>query len=489
MKRFIAILTALCICLAASGCGTKNPGTEPAAGGAPGPAAAPASEGLKLVKKPNKTKYLLSNGIEVKYQDESIETPKGTVRVYLPRISGLVDKNLEARINQSIVNDITDGIRKNVDEINPDLYSMMEGTTQFNANNLLSVSVQGLYSPPMLGFLYRLTDGQRLYLKDIFTEGTDYVPLVNQKVIEGLVGGGQSEETTLREPFTTIRPDQGFCFARDKLYIIFNSGEAGFARGNAIGIPMDEIDDYVDVADRYSGTERKTQERGDLIVRNNNIFVTEKGDIYKKGRGAVWSHYPRITGLRDSGFEDAINGDISAGLREVLDSGALEELPEPPRGFREYSAVVEMTVAFNHYGILTIERRLENYGGYRVPGDFNRLYSYDLLNKKRIIPESILARYIERHPEEGPVFTGLVKESLRENHGGRDPGISAGLEHLDYTSILSSGEVYFDKRYQEETQVVVSFGPNTLAGNTSRITARVPLKAILQETPEEFFAP
>ena len=484
MKRVIAILTALCICLAVSGCGSKNPGTEQSGGGTPGPAAAPVSEGLKLVKKPNKTKYTLTNGIDIKYQDKSIDTPKGTVKVYLPQISGLVDKNLEARINQSIVNDITDGIKKNVDDINPNFYSMMYSSAQFNANNLLSVRVSALYSPPMLGFLYRLTDGQRLYLKDIFTEGVDYVPLLNQKVIEGVIGGEQSEEAMLREPFTTIRPDQGFCFSQDKLYMIFNTGEAGFARGNAVSIPMEEIDDYVDVADRYSGTERKTHERSDLIVRNNNIFVAEKGDIYKKGKGVVWSHFPKISGLRDSAFEDVINGDIRAGIKEVLDSGALDGLPEPPKDFRGCSAVVEMSVVFNHYGVLTIQRRLDDYGDYQVTGEYNRLYSYDLLNKKRIDAKSFLTRYIERYPEMEPVFTGLVRDALRENYGGRDSSISSQLEYLDYSSIMSSGVVYFDKRYQEGIQVFVSFDRNTLGGNTDRETAQVPLNAILKETPE-----
>lgn len=306
----------------------------------------------KLVRKANKTKYLLSNGIEILREEKVVSTSKGSLSILIPKISGLINKTLEEKINKSIESDLENEVKVYADERENEptsLFAMIE----LNANNLLSISFQEDYSPPLYGFLYRLTDGKRLFLKDIFTEGTDYLSLINQKVVEGMLRKGE-EENFLSKPFSTIKQNQNFVLSEDALNIVFHQGEEGFLNRNSVSIPLSEIDDYVDVTDRYSGTERKTQERQSLIIRKNNIFITNKAEIIKKTNGNIWSYYPQISGIRDIAFEEVINNTIKDGISEVMNSKALDNLTKGPNQIMDYIAFVQMVVSFNNYGILCI---------------------------------------------------------------------------------------------------------------------------------------
>lgn len=439
---------------------------------------------IRLMRKPNKTKYLLSNGIEIQREDKPITTKKGEVTISLPKVFGLKDKALEERLNKSIENDLGNEVKNYVDE-RVEKPTALYPIIELNANNLLSISLRDFYSPPLYGFLYRLTDGKRLYLKDIFTEGTDYVPLINQKVVEGILMKDGEEENYLSNPFTTIKQDQNFVLSEASLYIVFHAGEEGFLERNSVSIPLSIIDDYVDVTDRYSGTERKTQERLNLITRKNNIFINSKADIVRKANGNVWTYYPQISGLRDAAFEDVINNNIKDGTSEVVNNKYLDGLVKVKDQINDYIALIRMQVVFNYYGVLCIRRDVSSYDNSKDFKQFNTVYNYDLIKKKAINPKDMIRSYITKNKDLEGIFTKLIKDDLTSKYGSIINEINASI---DYSFIMDKGQIYFSKYYlEDEMKIEVHFNVNPLKGTSYTMDSEVLFKDIIKGAPEDFF--
>jgi hypothetical protein len=437
-----------------------------------------------LIKKPNKTKYLLSNGVEILREDKTITTEKGEVTISLPKAFGLKDKALEERLNKSIEGDIENEVKDYVDE-RVEKPTALYPIIELNANNLLSISLRDLYSPPLYGFLYRLTDGKRLYLKDIFTTRTDYVPLINQKVVEGILMKDGEEENLLSKPFTTIKQDQNFVLSEAALYIVFHAGEEGFVERNSVSIPLLTVDDYMDVTDRYSGTERKTQDRSDLIIRKNNVFFTNNSRIVKKANGDVWTYYPQISGLKDAAFEEVINNKIKDGANEVVNNKYLDGLVKVKDQMNDYTALIQMQVAFNYYGVLCIRRDVRSFDSSKDLQQFNIVYSYDLIKKKATNPKDMIRDYISRNKDLEGIFTKLIRDGLTSKYGSIINEINS---YIDYSFIMDKGQINFSKYYlEDEMKIEVHFNANALKGISYTMDSEVLFKDIIKDKPEDFF--
>lgn len=454
---------------------------------------------IKLIKKQSKTKYLLSNGIEIKHVDKTIETSKWKVKVSLVQVVGIKDKVLEANLNRNIEKDIEVAAKDFVDKTDknqPEFYLYCEET--LNANNLLCIRLNNLYSPPLYGVLYRLTDGKRLSIKESFTEGTDYIALINQKIRENVLAGGvvvgafgdemEDDEAVLSQPFTSIKQDQNFLLSPSKLSIIFNKGEEGFVVQNAVEIPLVSIDDYVDVMDRYSGTERKDQEKASLIVRNNNIFTTNKSSVIKRSNGELWMKYFQVSGLKDAAFEEIINTTIENAVKEVEGSSTLNSLVKNEKNsmdsMKNCIALVEMNAMFNHYGILCIERRVEN-SQYKQLNNFHNVYSFDLINKKPFSAKAFLNDYFIKNKDSEQLFTSEFKKALKSKYKTIDAQF---IDKIDYSYIMERCIVAFNSGYSDPNiSINIYFNDNTVNGVSDDVWCQIPLKTILKGQPEDFF--
>jgi len=114
--------------------------------------------------------------------NEIIEKYKG-VKVEIPQIEGLKDKNIENKINQDIYNRIYEGLRKQTEV---EAAYFIEGA---NFANVLSVpyyikSDDG-YSNVSLN--YNLVNGEKLTLEDLFTKGTDVKDLIRKSFYEAII--------------------------------------------------------------------------------------------------------------------------------------------------------------------------------------------------------------------------------------------------------------------------------------------------------------
>ncbi len=500
MKRILTMFLVLLLFIPLNGCRETKPVNTPAAV-TPSPSSSDSGSVQKeitLVKKQNKTKYLLSNGIEINSLKKTVQNPNTALDFSFPQISGLVDKGLEKKLNESILSDMEAALKNYLSESKTDPQSLyLYFDVGLNANNLLSVSIFSYFytysenhpQPPLFGFLYRLTDGQRLYLKDIFTAGTDYIPLINGKVIESIAGneGGEREENDiLMAPFSTIKPDQAFYLTSSRLYIIFNAGESGFAARGAVPIPLSKIDDYVDVTDRYSGTERKTQLNTDLIVRANNIFTSEKGEIIKKADYKIWTHYTEISGLRDTAFETTVNSTIKNAVYEVVNDPKLEGLIKENNSGTTPTIVVSMEISFNHYGLLCLYRNvyvLDN--GSSQFQNYNSVYSFDLLKKKQVDAKNLLNEYITKNKGMADTFASLAKGSLESQN---NPELNDFINEINYSFIMDKGLIYFDKpSTASETEIIILFQPGTVKNFSNPVRSTISLKDIVKGAPEDFF--
>lgn len=445
---------------------------------------------IVLVKKTAKTKYLLSNGIEISNLTKSVTTNYGECSFLFPQISGLVNKSLEQKINKSIISDMENGIKSYTIEINKKP-EYMNYTVLLNANNLLSFSLNGLYTPPVNGFLYRLTDGARLNLKDIFTQGTDYVSLINRKVTESIVGGDQDEEDILEKPFETIKPDEDFAFSGSTLYIIFHAGEGGFINIYTAEIPLSGIDDYVNVADLYSGTERKTQENTNLIFRDNNIFIQETGTILQKPNGNVWIHYPQVSGLKDLTFQQSINTTIKEAANEAANDKKIDDLKIVTDWNSDHVAEVEIYTKFNAYGILTLERYVNcgDSSKFQSLSALDKVYSFDLLNKKVININMMLGDYFEKNNELKSKFVDEIKSRFKVQNSDIANHIGSEVDSIfTYSFLMENSTIFFDKYYDPRDMCIdVMFKENSIKGTSGTFHCVVPVSEIIKYPLEDFF--
>ena len=458
---------------------------EKGTSGTPPETAVVKSKEVKLVEKTNKAQYLLTNGIEIKQQSKSVETSQGTIEIGLPQISGLVNKQLEARLNRDIITDIEKEWKSYIDETG----RQPNGSycqVQLNASNLLSIAINDFYST-IGGFLYSLEDGKRLSLKDIFTKGTDYIGLMNRQIIEGIAGGLTAEEEyILKAPFSSIKPHQDFAFSPSALRVIFRKGESGFAQRYAVELPLKDIDNYIDIIEVHSKAEGGIYEKTDLVARVNNIFLTQKGEIIKKQNGNVGIFSLDISGLVDKDFEKTINNTLARAANEVLENKALDNLRKMSGGQEDYIAFLYMHTRFNHNGLLTITRSVQANNNSSDTNKLFQVYTFDLVRKKIIDPKAFLEEYLKNNKELQQVFTNLVKDTMKQQLGRTYPHLLEEFNNsIDYKFIISNSHIYFQKHQESDLSVAVNFKENSIKGIDERLEFSIPAMDFIKVSLEE----
>jgi hypothetical protein len=140
-----------------------------------------------------------------------------------PRISGLADNAIQARINQAIVNLMNRLIGESGYYENPLTDVMGTYAVKTNERGVLSLTLTiywyagGAHGMTVIRALTFATDtGQEYQLRDLFKPGSDYV-----RELSGIVSGQiQARGIELLGPFQSIRPDQDFYIA-DKCLVIY----------------------------------------------------------------------------------------------------------------------------------------------------------------------------------------------------------------------------------------------------------------------------
>jgi hypothetical protein len=443
-----------------------------------------------LVKKTEKAKYLITNGLKIDQQPDIIDAGSGDVSINLPSIKWLKDKKLERKINNNIKFDVKNELKDYEAEMGQRIdyaYCVVD----LNVNNLLSVNINIGYNKPIAGILYNLTNGKRLDLGDIFTRGTDYIALINREITLSMLGGSAPDENLLSKPFTTIKPDQTYALTESTLYIIFHAGESGFENRNAIGIPISKIDDFVDIIDREAGKQftkggENFSDSG-LIFKRNNIFDTLKGVVFKRNNGNIAAFFPVISGIKDSNFENTINAFIMKKVKEIVNLKQWDSIKSPDQ-IDNHLGTVYITDIFNAYGILSLSLNVDDVVDYKDFQDIYPIYSFDLVNNKSIEIKDIINDYKMKNKGFEKVFVEQVKESIKKqityiNRTLVDKFCSA----LDYQYIMKNASINFEVFGDPiSLQIAIKFQKIKMDGIPDSLYCSAPLKEIIKCTPEEF---
>lgn len=447
----------------------------------------------KLVKKIEKAQYI--NVYEIDSYREQLEITRGNRNVSLdyPQISGLVDKQTEKSINNSITNNLKKAISEEIYMAEEDWPVGLFSHIALSANNILSISTTYLYSDPIYGLLFRVSDGKRLSLKDIFTKGTDYVSLLNRQVELGILEGDLDEGELLYKPFSGIKPDQDFLLNYTDLYIIFRKGEGGFAKEHAVKVPLHRIYDYVDILDHdySSGNYAKPK----MAEHRNNIFLVDKSEVRNVGDGDLWIRYKTITGTGDTKFEKTINDKIRY---EVEDLVKLDIWNNPSKvkspGEQAYDYMprhigeIEFFPELNQDGILS-------FISYIRPRDlsikvekYTKSFIFDLVNKTSTSYVSILERKFKKNKSLEDAFINRVRSDLDSKHGYvikllmGDKSPDFNFKFLKTNSSITLGMYPND----DDANLSIVLTAGSIEGLKEPVSTNINIKQFFKMTPYKF---
>jgi hypothetical protein len=379
----------------------------------------------KLVKKSKKARYI--NSYELKHDMKQLEITRDDIKITMnfSQISGLADKQLEKKMNETILKDVKKAISEEIDKPVPVGEENASGLYCFpvlSANNLLSMKILNMYDKPIHGLLYRVSDGKRLKIKDLFTKGTDYITLLNKQIELGILGGEIDETELLYMAFSGIKEDQDFLLTDSEIHIIFHKGDGGVAKEHSVRIPLYRIDDYVNIFDMDYRPE--VYELPDNVQHRNNIFLLDKSEIRTLKNGKLWIKYNEISGIGDAKFEKIINTKIRSQIEEYVKLDIWAGLTEKQNtGDNKYIWMsgrigeIEIIPELNQDGILSIRShiRLKDYS--RNVDKYTKCFTFDLLNKTPTSFASMLENKFRKNKTVENAFMNRVRDDLDSKCG------------------------------------------------------------------------
>jgi len=202
------------------------------------------------------------NPITIKNEEYFWESDDIMITLKYPQICGLEDQTIQDNLNavfRSAAEEAkTEGLR-NAEEMRKERASAEEAgypftpnrcetyfdyAVKYNQNGLLSVVLRNYqYTGGAHGLTvhtsrtFDLATGKEYRLKDLFTEGTDYVSLISEEVKKSMEKQGMTD--LLLNPFDAIAPDEDFYLADNGLAVYFQAYEYF---PYAAGIPEFEVD-------------------------------------------------------------------------------------------------------------------------------------------------------------------------------------------------------------------------------------------------------
>lgn len=250
--------------------------------------------------------YIYNNGLNIEYKEETANENNIDKEKYYPQINGLINKEVEKKINDSIINSIDvlavdteipdgfgySGTNTTIESISARAHAV------YNCNNVIFIrySKYVVYNsgPDSASYDeitsegFDLNTGNKLKLKDLFKSGSDYKKIINDYIFMEIIRCNYDDPDSMymNKPFQGIKEDQGFSFNEDYITIIMDEKNDEF---NHLGypvtmeIPLREIGDELAVFDRYFNEEI-------------NIFESERTKklmpnyIYYKVNGGVSEH-------------------------------------------------------------------------------------------------------------------------------------------------------------------------------------------------------
>lgn len=444
----------------------------------------------KFVKKSKKAQYISIYDIGNNRGQLEINRENRKVSLDYPQISGLADKQTEKNINKSITNDLKKAVLEEIN-ISEEYWSAgLYSHIALSANNLLSISTTYMYSGPIYGLLFRVSDGKRLSLKDIFTEGTDYVALLNKQVELGILEGEFDEGELLYKPFSGIKPEQNFLLDSTDLYIIFRKGESGFDREHAVKVPLYRIYNYVDILDEDYNSSIYTKPK--MAEHRNNIFLVEKSEVRNVVGGDLWVRYNFVAGTGDSKFEKTINDKIRDEIEYLVNLDMWKNVSSKKNVENTYMSQhigeIEFFSELNQDGILSFISNIRPMN-YSIEAEkYAKSFTYDILNKVPTSYVSMIERKFNKNKLLEDAFVNKVRSDLDLNHENvtkllmEEKNSDFNFDLLKNCSRITLG-MYPD---DDSAYLTIMLPAGSIKGLNSPVSTDINIKEFFKITPYEF---
>lgn len=217
-------------------------------------------------------KFIYQNGLNFEYTQETLSESNKNIDKYYHQINGLINKEIETKINEHIENLINMEIIEvekfiNSLENNPNIdYISTNAHVNYSCNNVMFLDysssityttgalLENFHFTKSQGF--DLNTGNTLNLKDLFKQDVDYNKILNDLIYMELINSNYDDPDSLfmKGPFQGIRENQSFSFNEDRLLIIMDEKNEEFNTSGypvTISIPLKAIGNELAIFDRY----------------------------------------------------------------------------------------------------------------------------------------------------------------------------------------------------------------------------------------------
>lgn len=335
-------------------------------------------------------KFIYRNGLSVENKQETINKDDKLIDKRYPQITGLINKEVEKKINEDIENLVN--IRLNEVEntikiiyTDPKIESISTSAyINYNCNNVMFIEYSS-YITYITGAVsesyyftksqgYDLNTGNYITLKDLFKQDVDYNKILNDYIYMEIISSNYDDPDSLfmNKPFQGTHENQSFSFDENRLLIIMDEKNEEFNNNGypiTIYISLKDIGKYLAIFDRY-------------FDEGNNIFENSKRI---KKLMPNHTYFNINNGIMD--YEEYYNIYIETGefvglynieIKKMLDSMVSHNLDV--EGFRERAKAYVTSHPAKYYGHLghSVDVMM-NEGGY-----FS-LYAYSYKNELDII--------------------------------------------------------------------------------------------------------
>lgn len=337
----------------------------------------------------NERKFLYQNSLNIEYEQYTVNDDNKFIEKYYPLINGLINKEVEKKINDDIVHLVNMQVAEVENYIlNKYSDSIIQSVStsafiDYSCNNVIFIEfssyvnynsgavTEGYHFISSEG--YDLNTGNKLSLKDLFITGIDFNKILNDYIFLETIKSNYDNPDSIymNKPFQGIRSNQSFLFNENRLTIIMDEQNEEFNHTGyqvTIDIPLKEIGEELAIFDRF-------------FNENNNIFENDR----IKRLMPNFSYYKINDGILE--YEEYYNIHIETGeflgindieTKKLLDLMVSHNLDV--EGFRERAKSFISSYPGNYYGGLYHQVNvMMNSGGYIS------LTAYSSKNENKII--------------------------------------------------------------------------------------------------------
>ncbi|WP_312698933.1 hypothetical protein [Sedimentibacter sp.] len=315
-------------------------------------------------------KFIYKNGLEIEHISIDSDEDDKSVWKHYPRLSGLIDKEAEKKINDKIENQIDKKISEAESYVAPKLTdNKIQSVSswahiEYNCNNVIFINYnsditygtdtfsESKYFSECIG--YDLNTGNTIGLKDLFKSGLDYSRILNDLIYMEIIKLNYDDPDSfyMYRPFQGIRENQSFSFSEYYLKIIIDEKNDEFNTSYDklyIYITMKDIGDYLAIFDRY-------------FDEGKNIYENDRIKLFMPNF-AGYSAYDIVREHEEKYYIDIEIGEFY-GIEDIETKKLLNEAVSPhfdADGFRERAKAYSGTYYGGLYHYIKIH--MDN-GGY-----------------------------------------------------------------------------------------------------------------------------